>query len=69
MLKAVSKAEWGAAVAAGKLHRAEMVWGYGASCHWTKDGKVLAAKKPGPICVSYYLADDAPQSILVRVPA
>lgn len=62
------KAEWGAAIASGRFHRAQMVWGHGSSCHWERDGQVIAAKKPGPIGVVYYLAaDDMP--ILVRVPA
>jgi hypothetical protein len=57
MLKA-SKAEWGAAVASGKLNNLPMYWGFGGSCRWEKDGKVVAFKKPGPLGTDFFLAKD-----------
>jgi hypothetical protein len=66
-LMVASKGEWGAAVAAGKLHRAEMEWHSNAEI-WLRDGQPIAGKRRTPMGVRYYLGNTEPPAF-VRVQA
>jgi hypothetical protein len=66
-LRLVDRGEWGKAVAAGMLHRAEMEWHPNAEV-WLRDGQPIAGKRRTPLGVRFYLGTLEPPAF-VRVPA